>query len=138
MSSKTIAENRQARHEYFIIESYEAGIELSVYFMPGIGGRELSEENAAETAHVVSAINLLKESGLKYEIRRVFSETEEKDRVFGQSEAPNSQVEKNTIVILEVSDGPAPTEPTIKPTDPSVEPTEPSAEPTESTSQAES
>jgi SsrA-binding protein len=25
---KTIAENRQARHEYFIIESFEAGIEL--------------------------------------------------------------------------------------------------------------
>ena len=28
MNTKTIAENRQARHEYFIIESYEAGIEL--------------------------------------------------------------------------------------------------------------
>ena len=27
-SFKTIAENRKARHEYFIIESYEAGIEL--------------------------------------------------------------------------------------------------------------
>ena len=25
---KTIAENRQARHEYFILESIEAGIEL--------------------------------------------------------------------------------------------------------------
>ena len=28
MNTKTIAENRQARHEYFLIESYEAGIEL--------------------------------------------------------------------------------------------------------------
>ncbi|MCH5204452.1 MAG: SsrA-binding protein SmpB [Oscillospiraceae bacterium] len=28
MNTKTIAENRQARHEYFILESYEAGIEL--------------------------------------------------------------------------------------------------------------
>ena len=28
MNTKTIAENRQARHEYFITESYEAGIEL--------------------------------------------------------------------------------------------------------------
>ena len=28
MNTKTISENRQARHEYFIIESYEAGIEL--------------------------------------------------------------------------------------------------------------
>lgn len=28
MNTKTITENRQVRHEYFIIESYEAGIEL--------------------------------------------------------------------------------------------------------------
>ncbi len=28
MNIKTIAENRKARHEYFIIESFEAGIEL--------------------------------------------------------------------------------------------------------------
>jgi biotin synthase-like enzyme len=34
-----------------------AGIELSTYFMPGIGGRELSRENALETARVVSAID---------------------------------------------------------------------------------
>ncbi len=26
--TKTIAENRQARHEYFVLETYEAGIEL--------------------------------------------------------------------------------------------------------------
>ena len=25
---KTIADNRKARHDYFVIESYEAGIEL--------------------------------------------------------------------------------------------------------------
>lgn len=35
----------------------EAGIELSVYFMPGIGGKALSRENAMETARVVSEIN---------------------------------------------------------------------------------
>ena len=34
----------------------EAGMELSVYFMPGIGGLEFSEENARETARVVNAI----------------------------------------------------------------------------------
>lgn len=28
MNTKTISENRQARHEYFILESFEAGIEL--------------------------------------------------------------------------------------------------------------
>ncbi len=35
----------------------DAGIELSVYFMPGVGGKALSEENALETARVVSEIN---------------------------------------------------------------------------------
>ncbi|HYE69444.1 MAG TPA: radical SAM protein [Anaerovoracaceae bacterium] len=35
----------------------EAGIELSVYFMPGIGGKALSRENALETARVIREIN---------------------------------------------------------------------------------
>ena len=34
-----------------------AGIELSVYFMPGIGGAEFYQENAEETAYVVNQIN---------------------------------------------------------------------------------
>ncbi len=34
-----------------------AGIELSIYFMPGIGGKEYSRENALETAKVVNAVN---------------------------------------------------------------------------------
>ncbi len=34
-----------------------AGIELSVYFMPGLGGKELSEENASETSDVMNQIN---------------------------------------------------------------------------------
>ncbi len=33
------------------------GIELSVYFMPGIGGKDLTEENALETARVVREID---------------------------------------------------------------------------------
>lgn len=37
-------------------KTVEAGIELSVYFMPGIGGREFSGENASETAYVVNQI----------------------------------------------------------------------------------
>ena len=28
ISTKTIAQNKKARHEYFVIESFEAGIEL--------------------------------------------------------------------------------------------------------------
>ncbi len=35
----------------------EAGMELSVYFMPGIGGVEFSGENASETAKVVNEIS---------------------------------------------------------------------------------
>jgi len=34
-----------------------AGIELSLYFMPGVGGRDLSGENAIETADVVNKVN---------------------------------------------------------------------------------
>jgi radical SAM superfamily enzyme YgiQ (UPF0313 family) len=35
----------------------EAGIELSIYFMPGAGGKEFSEDNALETAKVICAVN---------------------------------------------------------------------------------
>ncbi len=35
----------------------KAGIELSEYFMPGLGGKELSEENARETADAINQIN---------------------------------------------------------------------------------
>ncbi|MFH0821137.1 MAG: radical SAM protein [Pseudomonadota bacterium] len=35
----------------------EAGISLCLYIIPGIGGREFSEENAIESARVVNAIN---------------------------------------------------------------------------------
>ncbi|MBN2403645.1 MAG: radical SAM protein [Spirochaetes bacterium] len=34
-----------------------AGFDLSVYFMPGLGGKELSEEHAMESARVINAIN---------------------------------------------------------------------------------
>lgn len=34
-----------------------AGIELSEYFMPGLGGRELSDRHAVESAAVLSAVN---------------------------------------------------------------------------------
>lgn len=34
-----------------------AGIELSEYFMPGLGGKKLSEENARETADAINKIN---------------------------------------------------------------------------------
>lgn len=33
------------------------GIELSVYFMPGVGGKELTHDNAEEMAHVLNEVN---------------------------------------------------------------------------------
>ena len=35
----------------------EGGIELSIYFMPGVGGKDLSEDNAAGTADVINAVD---------------------------------------------------------------------------------
>ena len=35
----------------------ESGMELSEYYMPGLGGRELWEDHALETARVLNAIN---------------------------------------------------------------------------------
>ncbi len=35
----------------------EAGFELSQYFMPGLGGREFTKQNAEETARVLNAVN---------------------------------------------------------------------------------
>lgn len=35
----------------------EAGIQLSIYFMPGVGGREFTHENAVDTAHVINEVN---------------------------------------------------------------------------------
>lgn len=35
----------------------QSGIQLSIYFMPGVGGREYSTENAIETADVINQVN---------------------------------------------------------------------------------
>lgn len=35
----------------------DGGIELSIYFMPGVGGKDLSADNAEGTAEVINAVN---------------------------------------------------------------------------------
>lgn len=35
----------------------DAGIQLSIYFMPGVGGKALTEENAVETAKVINEVD---------------------------------------------------------------------------------
>lgn len=84
------------------------GQQVTVYVSKGSGKVTVPPVTGLS---VRDAIDLLTENGLKYEIKRVYSDTDEKDRVVRQSEAANSKVAKDTIVTLEVSDGPAPTEP---------------------------
>lgn len=66
----------------------EAGIELSIYFMPGVGGRELSDDNALETAKVINAVDpdfvrlrtfVLRTGSLMEEVRAAGNYTEETD-----------------------------------------------------------
>ena len=83
------------------------GQQVTVYVSKGSGKVTVPPVTGLS---VRDAIDLLTENGLKYEIKRVYSDTDEKDRVVRQSEAANSKVAKDTIVTLEVSDGPAPTE----------------------------
>ncbi len=46
----------RADHVEGCLKTKQAGLSCSVYVMPGLGGRELSEEHAAETASVLSDI----------------------------------------------------------------------------------
>ena len=53
-SEKGSAQRRQIEAGRKVIE---AGMELSEYFMPGLGGKELSEDHARESARVLNEIN---------------------------------------------------------------------------------
>lgn len=66
----------------------DAGIELSIYFMPGVGGRELSDENAEETAKVINAVDpdyvrlrtfILRSGSLMEDLRDAGQYTEQTD-----------------------------------------------------------
>lgn len=66
----------------------DAGIELSIYFMPGVGGREFSAENALETAKVINAVDpdfvrlrtfILRSGSLMEELRDTGRYTEQRD-----------------------------------------------------------
>ena len=100
------------------------GQNVTIYISKGNGKVDVPP---VEGLDIMDAIKLLRDAGLKYETKRVFNEKEEKDRVIHQSEKANTQVPKDTIVVLEVSDGPAPTDP---PTQPPTQPTTPPTEPT--------
>jgi radical SAM superfamily enzyme YgiQ (UPF0313 family) len=51
---KGVTQEEQIRSGHQVVA---AGIELSEYFMPGLGGRELSAEHCAESANVLNAVN---------------------------------------------------------------------------------
>lgn len=70
----------------------------------------------------MEAISLLKDAKLMYEVREMYDPTVESGKVISQSEKPNTKVEKGTVVVIDVSMGPEPTQ------EPSTEPsTEPSS-----------
>ena len=123
--SDTVEEGSVTRTEPASGSELSKGQSVTVYVSKGNGKVNVPPVKGLD---VMDAIKLLRENNLKYEIKRVFNEKEEKDRVISQSEEPNTQVPKDTIVILEVSDGPAPTDP---PTQPPTEPTQPSTDPTQ-------
>ena len=123
--SDTVEEGSVTRTEPASGSELSKGQSVTVYISKGNGKVNVPPVKGLD---VMDAIKLLRENNLKYEIKRVFNEKEEKDRVISQSEEPNTQVPKDTIVILEVSDGPAPTDP---PTQPPTEPTQPSTDPTQ-------
>lgn len=78
----------------------------------------------------MEAIQLLLDANLKYEVREMYDAQVEAGKVISQSEMPNSKVEKETTVVIDVSKGPEPSsEPSTDPTEPSTE----SSDPTEST-----
>ena len=124
--SDDVAEGNVTRTEPASKSELSKGQNVTVYINKGNGKVDVPP---VEGLDVMDAIKLLRDAGLKYETKRVFNEKEEKDRVIHQSEKANTQVPKDTIVVLEVSDGPAPTDPPTQPTTPPTEPTEPSTEP---------
>lgn len=74
------------------VKAKKAGLELSVYFMPGIGGKEYSEENASETAKAINIISpdfvrlrtfvLKKESELyPMELKREFTSCTDREKL---------------------------------------------------------
>ena len=122
--SDDVAEGNVTRTEPASKSELSKGQNVTVYISKGNGKVDVPP---VEGLDVMDAIKLLRDAGLKYETKRVFNEKEEKDRVIHQSEKANTQVPKDTIVVLEVSDGPAPTDP---PTQPPTQPTTPPTEPT--------
>jgi hypothetical protein len=52
--NKGVTQEEQIRAGRNVVQ---AGFELSEYFMPGLGGKELSDENAVESARVLSEVN---------------------------------------------------------------------------------
>ena len=124
--SDDVAEGNVTRTEPASKSELSKGQNVTVYISKGNGKVDVPP---VEGLDVMDAIKLLRDAGLEYETKRVFNEKEEKDRVIHQSEKANTQVPKDTIVVLEVSDGPAPPDPPTQPTTPPTEPTEPSTEP---------
>lgn len=80
----------------------------------------------------MEAIQLLQDANLRYEVKEYYDEEVEAGKVISQSVQPNTKVEENTVVTIDISLGPQPTESTTPPTESRTESTEADGtEPTE-------
>ena len=74
-----------------------AGFELSEYFMPGIGGAELSQENAVESAKVLNQVN---PTFIRLRTTRVIKGTPLHQMMVDKKWTPLSEIEKITEIKL--------------------------------------
>ena len=77
--TKTIAENRKARHEYFVLESYEAGIELVGTEVKSIrqGGVNLKDA----WCNIENGEMIIKQMHISpYEYGNIFNKNSKRDR----------------------------------------------------------
>lgn len=85
----------------------------------------------------MEAIQLLLDAGLKYEVKEYYDPTVEEGKVISQSVQPDTKVEEGTVVTIDISLGPQPTESTTAPTESQTEETTESTESTGTTGPSE-
>ena len=105
----------------------DEGDKVTVYISMGSGKTKVPNVTGKS---LTSALAMLEAAELEYTVSEVYDDILQKDYVVSQSIAPDTAVEKGTLIVIEVSLGQAPPPTTEAPTEPSTEaPTEATPEP---------
>ncbi len=128
--SDSVEEGRVTRTTPAADSALSKGQQVTVYVSTG-DGKVLVPQVLGFSK--MEAIQLIRSAGLAYEVNEVYDPVVEAGKVVSQSEMPNTRVEKNKVIKIDVSKGPDPA--TIPTTPPTTEPTEPS-EPTKASESA--